>query len=83
MQTAGLGGMKPNTLAFGFYDNSLPTSQFINLKIKLSKRPKLFRSFIRDQSVEKYKEICNELPPLRTSVRAINYQYNYCMYVMQ
>lgn len=68
LQTAGLGGMKPNTLVMGYYDDSIPTSQLDDLHRKVEKMPKLVRSLIRDQSLEKYHEVDLQLPPLRDNV---------------
>ena len=68
LQTAGLGGMKPNTLALGFYSRDLPRSSLNNLQLKVNKKPEIIRYIIRDQSREKFTQLNAELPPLRTLV---------------
>ena len=60
--------MKPNTLALGFYDKTIPVSSLATLRLRLLKKPKLIRSLIRDTSLEKYGIVNEELPPLRTTV---------------
>lgn len=72
LQTAGLGGMKPNTLVMGYYDSSIPESQLNHLQKKVEKLPRVVRSLIRDQGLEKYHYIEEQLPPLRKRV-----SYNY------
>ena len=70
LQTAGLGGMKPNTLAMGFFNESIPIDQLGALRLKLSKRLKVVRSLIKDQSLEKFDVVTEQLPRLRVTVSA-------------
>lgn len=60
--------MKPNTLALGFYDKSMPIGMLSALRLRLLRKPKLIRSLIRDTSLEKFDTVSEELPPLRTTV---------------
>lgn len=60
--------MKPNTLALGFYDRTIPTSSLSNLRLRLLRKPKVIRSLIRDTSLEKFDTVSDELPALRTTV---------------
>ncbi|CAI7995534.1 Solute carrier family 12 member 9 [Geodia barretti] len=68
LATAGLGGMKPNTLAMGFYTKDIPINTLETLHNKLLKRHKVVRSLLKDTSLEKYNHINKNLPPLRQSV---------------
>jgi potassium/chloride transporter 9 len=68
LATAGLGGMKPNTLAMGFYTKDIPINTLETLHNKLLKRHKVVRSLLKDTSLEKYNHINTMLPPLRQSV---------------
>ena len=77
LQTAGLGGMKPNTLALGFYSRDLPVDTFENLHSRLLKRYRVIRYLLRDQSLDKYEMLRSNLPPLRTSVSIYMYMYMY------
>jgi len=76
-QTAGLGGMKPNTLALGFYSRDLPIDTFENLHTKLRKRHKAVRYLLKDQSLEKFDMLDKKLPRLETTVRCGVYMYMY------
>ncbi len=66
--------MKPNTMALGFYDKSIPVSSLSTLKVRLLKKPKLVRSLIRDTSLEKFETVNAELPLLRTSVSGCGWE---------
>jgi potassium/chloride transporter 9 len=50
LTSAGLGGMKPNILALGFYSPDIPQSCMGDLRVKLNKRWKAVRVLIRDVS---------------------------------
>lgn len=65
LATAGLGGMKPNTLALNFYTTRVPQSTLSNLFVQLSKKPKLIRALIKDQSLERFQAVNDKLPGLR------------------
>ena len=67
-QTAGLGGMKPNTVIFGMYTPDMPTSTMETLHRKLVKRPKIFECLFRDKLLQKYRYIDDNLPSIRTDV---------------
>jgi hypothetical protein len=64
--------MKPNTLVMGYYDSSIPESQLDHLQRKVEKLPRMVRSLIRDQGLEKYREVDEHLPSLRKKVRAVH-----------
>lgn len=53
-QSAGLGGMKPNILALGFYDNSMSVDCLDDLKKKFQWKPKVIRTLTRDESCESH-----------------------------
>ena len=52
----------------GYYDNSIPESQLDHLQHKVEKLPRVVRSLIRDQGLEKYHDVEEQLPPLRKRV---------------
>lgn len=68
IQTAGLGGMKPNTLAMGFYTKDLPINTLETLYSRVLKRHKIIRYLLKDTSIDKYNLVNSRLPPLRKSV---------------
>jgi potassium/chloride transporter 9 len=72
LATAGLGGMKPNTLAMGFYSKDIPINTLEALHSRLLRRHKIVRSLLKDTSLEKYSLINSKLPPLRQSVDGQN-----------
>lgn len=65
LATAGLGGMKPNTLAMGFYTKAPPINTLEALHSRLMRRHKAVRYLLKDTSLEKYDLVNSNLPPLR------------------
>ncbi|XP_065889593.1 solute carrier family 12 member 9-like isoform X2 [Dysidea avara] len=67
LTTTGLGGMKPNTLAMGFYCNTLPVSNLDRCYASMMKTPKMWRYIFRTGDLEKFQLVSNGLPELRNS----------------
>ena len=68
LQTAGLGGMKPNTLVLGFYSQDLPINTLDTLHRKLLRKSKVLQYIFREKPLEKFDCVNRELPSLRTNV---------------
>ena len=67
-QTAGLGGMKPNTLVLGFYSRDLPVNTLDTLHRQLLRKSKVLQYIFREKPLEKFDSVDHELPSLRTNV---------------
>ena len=68
LQTAGLGGMKPNTLVLGFYSQDLPINTLDTLHRRLLRKSKVLQYIFREKPLEKLDFVNRELPSLRTNV---------------
>ncbi|KAL5477211.1 hypothetical protein EMCRGX_G023970 [Ephydatia muelleri] len=68
LATAGLGGMKPNTLVLGFYSQDLPINTLDTLHRRLLRKSKVLQYIFREKPLEKLDFVNRELPSLRTNL---------------
>eukprot|EP00057_Strongylocentrotus_purpuratus_P023265 XP_011677739.1 PREDICTED: solute carrier family 12 member 9 [Strongylocentrotus purpuratus] len=62
MRISGLGGMKPNTVVMGFYDDRIPVNSLNQTK---AEKPSRFR-FTPDTDEEEMGQVLTQLPKIRT-----------------
>jgi potassium/chloride transporter 9 len=65
--TTGLGGMKPNTLAIGFFSGALPINNLDKCERAIRRVPKTLRTVLRDTTLQKFDNVRSKLPHLRDS----------------